>query len=105
MAKRGRKPDPKPPEDSFERLIAEMEKLPGIGRRSAERMAYHLLGVSRDEAMKLAHAIRDVKSNLHPCAECGDLTENERCAICLDTRRDGGVRTYAFDRTDWAGQR
>lgn len=91
MAKRGSKAGAKPPEDSFERLIAEMENLPGIGRRSAERMAYYLLGVSRDEAMKLAHAIRDVKANLHPCAECGDLTEKERCAVCLDERRDSGV--------------
>jgi len=91
MAKRGSKAGAKPPEDSFERLIAEMENLPGIGRRSAERMAYYLLGVSRDEAMKLAHAIRDVKANLHPCVECGDLTEKERCAVCLDERRDSGV--------------
>jgi recombination protein RecR len=90
MAKRKSVPA-KPPEDSFERLIVELEKLPGIGRRSAERMAYHLLGASREEAMKLARAVRDVKENLHPCAACGDLTEKERCAICLDGRRDAGV--------------
>lgn len=80
-----------PPEDSFERLIVEFEKLPGVGRRSAERMAYHLLGISRDEAMALARAIRDVKANLHPCAECGDLTEQERCLLCLDERRDAAI--------------
>jgi len=84
-------PPPSPPADSFERLIAELEKLPGVGRRSAERMAYHLLGVSREEAMALALAIRDVKRDLHPCAECGDLTERERCAICQDPRREAGV--------------
>jgi recombination protein RecR len=78
-----------PPEDCFERLIAELEKLPGVGRRSAERMAYHLLEVPRPEALALALAIRDVKQNLHPCAECGDLTEGERCALCQDPRRDG----------------
>jgi recombination protein RecR len=90
MAKRSNAGVP-PPEDSFERLIVELEKLPGVGRRSAERMAYHLLGVSRDEAMALARSIRDVKENLHPCAECGDLTEAERCALCQDPRRDAGV--------------
>jgi len=80
-----------PPADSFERLIRELEKLPGIGRRSAERMAYHLLGAQKDEAMALAFAIRDVKRNLHPCAICGDLTEKERCAVCDDPHRDGGI--------------
>jgi recombination protein RecR len=80
-----------PPEDCFERLIAELEKLPGIGRRSAERMAYHLLEASRAEALALAIAIRDVKQNLHPCADCGDLTEGDRCALCQDPRRDPQV--------------
>lgn len=79
------------PADCFERLIAELEKLPGVGRRSAERMAYHLLAVPQDEAMALALAIRDMKKNLHPCAECGDLTEAERCAVCQDPRRDPTV--------------
>jgi recombination protein RecR len=79
------------PVDSFERLIVELEKLPGIGRRSAERMAYHLLGVGRDEAMALAYAIRDVKKNLHPCSICGDLTELPQCNLCGDSRRDESV--------------
>ena len=83
--------DAGPPADSFERLIREMEKLPGIGRRSAERMAYHVLGASKDEAMALAYAIRDVKRNLHPCAICGDLTEGAQCVICGDARRDGSL--------------
>ena len=77
--------------DSFDRLIGEFEKLPGIGRRSAERMAYYLLGAGRDEAMALAYAIRDVKKNLHPCAVCGDLTEKAQCVICEDSRRDHGL--------------
>src|SRR5262249_33152890 len=58
---------------------------------SAERMAYHLLGESKDDAMALAYAIRDVKRNLHPCSVCGDLTEKALCAVCADTNRDGGV--------------
>lgn len=91
MAKAPRSDNSGPPADSFERLIRELEKLPGVGRRSAERMAYALLGQAKDEAMKLALAIRDVKQNLHPCAVCGDLTEKERCAVCEDTRREAGL--------------
>ncbi|GMV82332.1 MAG: recombination protein RecR [Planctomycetota bacterium] len=79
---------PPPPADSFERLIHELEKLPGVGRRSAERMAYHLLEQSREEALALALAIRDVKSKLRPCSVCGNLTEAEQCAFCADPRRD-----------------
>jgi recombination protein RecR len=91
MAREAQKKSEGPPADSFERLIREMEKLPGIGRRSAERMAYYILGAGRDEAMALAYAIRDVKKNLHPCAVCGDLTEKPQCAICDDARRDAGL--------------
>lgn len=82
---------PLPPTDSFERLIAEFEKLPGVGRRSAERMAYHILGQKSTDAMALALAIRDVKKNLHPCSVCGDLTEKPRCAICENPRRDAAT--------------
>lgn len=93
MAKTGQRATEQegPPADSFERLIRELEKLPGIGRRSAERMAYHILGETRDGAMALAYAIRDVKRNLHPCAVCGDLTEREQCSICGDARREAGL--------------
>jgi len=84
-------PGQAPPADCFEVLIRELEKLPGIGRRSAERMAYHVLGVSKKEAMALAYAIRDVKQNLHPCPVCGSLTEKALCAICEDQGREGGV--------------
>jgi recombination protein RecR len=91
MAKPDGKNNGGPPADSFERLIAAFEMLPGVGRRSAERMAYFILGENKDEAMRLAYAIRDVKNNLHPCATCGDLTEKDRCSICEDTRRDAAV--------------
>lgn len=87
MGKRAREDDPQPA-DCFERLIRELEKLPGIGRRSAERIAYHVLATPTDEAMALAVAVRDVKRNLHPCSVCGDLTEKERCSICDDPRRE-----------------
>lgn len=72
----------------LERLIAELEKLPGIGRRSAERVAFHLLRTSNDEAFKLAEAIRDLKLKLRHCSVCYNLTDDDPCRICRDERRD-----------------
>jgi recombination protein RecR len=73
---------------SVGRLIDELAKLPGIGRKSAERLAYHLLRVHQSEALGLADAIRDVRQNVHYCAVCFNLAEGERCAICSDPQRD-----------------
>ena len=77
--------------ESLIRLIAELGKLPGIGQRSAERLALHLLKVSDDEAMALARAIRDVKRNITHCSVCCNITENDPCPICSDARRDHSV--------------
>jgi recombination protein RecR len=74
--------------ESIERLIAEFGNLPGIGARSAERLAFHILKSKDAEAMALADAIRDVKSKVHPCRECYNLAEGDLCAICSDPRRD-----------------
>lgn len=70
------------------RLIDQLASLPGIGRKSAERLAYHVLRCSREEAFELANAIRDVKTSVHPCSVCHNLTESEVCAICADPRRN-----------------
>ena len=75
----------------FQNLVEELEKLPGIGRKTAERLAYHILRVPADEAMDLAYAIRDVKKNLRHCKTCYHVTETEECAICLDSQRDAGL--------------
>ena len=69
-------------------LIDRFADLPGIGRKSAERLAHHVLGMSRDEAIAFADAIRAVKDNLRPCRECFNLAESDRCDICRDPRRD-----------------
>jgi recombination protein RecR len=69
-------------------LINEFTKLPGIGKKSAERLAYHVLRVSRSEALALADAIRNVKENVRYCRICYNLSEEEECAICRDSRRD-----------------
>ncbi len=75
----------------LQRLIDELRKLPGIGARSAERIAFHILKTPRDSALALAEAIRATKENLRACARCFNLAERELCDICSDPRRDAGV--------------
>ncbi|MCD6404476.1 MAG: recombination protein RecR [Planctomycetes bacterium] len=77
--------------ESLDRLVEEFKKLPGIGRRTAERLAYHILRTPKEDAMALAYAVRDVKKNMRQCRECFNLTEQEVCSICADSRRDRGV--------------
>jgi recombination protein RecR len=76
---------------SVDNLVAQLTRLPGIGSRTAQRLAFHLLSAPRDEAVALAAAIGEVKERVRFCAECGNLTEAERCEICLDPRRDRTV--------------
>jgi len=74
-----------------ENLVAQLTRLPGIGSRTAQRLAFHILSAQKDEAVALAHAIEEVKERVRFCRECGNLTEEELCSICLDTRRDRTV--------------
>ena len=74
--------------ESVTRLVEEFAKLPGIGKRSAERLAYHVLRQHQSEAFALADAIRDVKQNVRHCSRCYNLTEEQECDICRDSRRD-----------------
>jgi len=76
---------------AVENLVAQLTRLPGVGSRTAHRFAFHLLRVPEDEALALAAAITDVKERVRFCNECGNLTEEEVCAICLDARRDHSV--------------
>jgi recombination protein RecR len=76
---------------AVENLVAQLTRLPGVGSRTAHRFAFHLLRVPEDEALALAAAIKDVKERVRFCNECGNLTEEEICAICLDARRDHSV--------------
>ena len=68
--------------------MTELTKLPGIGPRSAERIAFHLLRISSEEGMRLADAINDVKQNLKHCSQCYNLTEDDLCTICRNPQRD-----------------
>jgi recombination protein RecR len=76
---------------SVTRLIDEFAKLPGIGKKSAERLTYHILRVHKTEALSLADAIRSIKENVRYCKRCYNLAEAELCAICQDSRRDASM--------------
>ena len=76
---------------AVENLVSQLTRLPGVGTRTAQRLAFHLLRVPKDEAAALAGAIADVKERVRFCSECGNLTEEDVCAICRDTRRDQAV--------------
>jgi len=73
------------------RLLDALHRLPGIGRRTAERMALHLLSAPDAEAYELSDALREARSRVVRCSSCGMLTEQDPCSICSDTRRDHGL--------------
>jgi recombination protein RecR len=73
-------------------LIAELARLPGIGRKTAQRLTFHLLQQTSDQATRLAATLVAVAERVRACEECGNLTEEQPCAICRDPRRDAGVR-------------
>lgn len=72
-------------------LIAELARLPGIGRKTAQRLTFHLLQQTSDQATRLAATLAAVAERVRACEECGNLTEEQPCAICRDPRRDPGV--------------
>ena len=69
-------------------LVDQLGRLPGIGRKAAERLAFHLLRVSESEALALSEAIRRVRQDVHYCSQCFNLSESENCLICSDPGRD-----------------
>jgi recombination protein RecR len=74
--------------EPLQKLIAELTKLPGIGKKSAQRIAFHLLKAPKEEAQHLAEAITEVQSKLKYCPVCSNITDADLCAICADTSRD-----------------
>lgn len=93
-------------------LVTEFARLPGIGRKTAQRLTYHLLQQPPERAARLADALRTVAEQVHPCADCGNPTEAERCEICSDPRRDGSLlcvveepsTVAAMDRAGFRGR-
>lgn len=76
---------------SLNRLIEEFGKLPGIGPKTAERLAFYLLKTDAKDAMAMAEAISNVKNNIKSCSQCFNLSEADLCSICLDKRRDSSI--------------
>jgi len=83
-----------------ERLITELSKLPSIGPKSAQRIAFHIVRGRKEDAIGLAEALREVKERIKPCRRCFNLTESEECDICRDPRRDSSVICAVEDPYD-----
>ena len=73
------------------RLIEQLQKFPGIGAKSAQRLAFHVLKASREDAERLADALRDVKNDVHHCSICSNITDTDPCTYCTSPDRDGRV--------------
>lgn len=82
------------------RLVSELERLPGIGPKSAQRMAFHILRQPREEAAQLANAILQVKESIRLCTECSNFTDQEICEVCTDTRRDRAIMCVVAETRD-----
>lgn len=76
---------------AIEELTTELAKLPGIGRKTAQRLTFHLLQQPPEQVERLAAALASVSERVRPCGECGNLTEEQPCSICRDPRRDRGL--------------
>ena len=85
---------------SVENLIAQLARLPGVGRRTAQRLAFHLLRASPADANALADAIREVKERIGFCSRCFNLAEGDLCTICADARRDPSLICVVEDPSD-----
>ena len=83
-----------------ERLITELSKLPSIGPKSAQRIAFHIIRGRKDYAIALAEALKEVKERIKPCRRCFNLTEAEECEICRDARRDRSAICVVEDPYD-----
>lgn len=84
----------------IQRLVAELAKLPGVGQRTAQRLALHILRGTDEEARALATAIAEVKAQIRPCERCFNLTDVPVCRICTDARRDDSVICVVEDAVD-----
>lgn len=82
---------------AIEELVTELARLPGIGRKTAQRLTFHLLQQANGQAERLAMALRTVADRVRPCPECGNLTEGSRCEICADPRRDDSLLCVVED--------
>ena len=88
------------------RLIQELSKLPGIGEKTAERLAFHLLAQPKSEAMLLSNAVRDLKEQVKSCIKCYNIADTEICDVCSDEKRDAALICVVEQTRDlWAIER
>lgn len=85
---------------TLENLIEQFASLPGIGRKSAQRLAFYILSIDDDSARQFADAVMDAKTNIHHCNKCQNLTDTELCPICSDFRRDSTTVCVVSDPKD-----
>jgi len=88
--------------DHIGRLIEELSRLPGIGGKSAQRLAFHIVGLPEEKAEALAGAITDAKKNIKYCSVCCTITDEDPCAICSNVKRDGTMIMAVEDPRDMA---
>jgi recombination protein RecR len=81
-------------------LLEQLEKLPGIGPKSAQRLAFHILRAPREDTEGLAQAVRDVRDKIKPCTRCGNFTDEEICDICTNPRRDSALLCVVAEPRD-----
>ena len=94
------------PNEPIVRLIQELSKLPGIGEKTAERLAFHLLAQPKSEALLLANAVRDLKEQVKSCTKCYNISETDFCEVCSDEKRDAGLICVVEQTRDlWAIER
>lgn len=86
--------------ESIEKLTANLNKLPGIGIKSAQRLAYHIIAMPEDSVAELADAIMEAKRRIHFCAVCGNYTEDELCEVCANPRRSSDILCVVKDARD-----
>ena len=86
--------------EPINKLTTQLSRLPGIGQKTAQRLAYHILGIPESQATELAEAILDARRSVHNCPICGTYTDVEPCAICSDAQRDGSTLCVVCEARD-----
>lgn len=85
---------------SIDKLTTQLARMPGVGRKTAQRFAYFLLSVPEEQALELADAITEARKNVHPCPLCGNYTDLEKCELCADPNRTDAVLCVVSDPKD-----
>lgn len=85
---------------SIDKLTTQLARMPGVGRKTAQRFAYFLLSVPEEQALELADAIIEARKNVHPCPLCGNYTDLEKCELCADPNRTDAVLCVVSDPKD-----